>query len=98
MLDKSLTIEIKEIFSNSKTDDKLTEERETIYKILNDTGLFFQKHLAENAVIKNWLKKRGLTDETVEKFQIGYASKSSKTLLDAAVKKGYSRSSWWCGW
>ncbi len=90
-LAKKCNIEIKEIFSNSKTDDKLSEERETIYKILNDTGLFFQKHLAENAVIKNYLKKRGLTDETLEKFQIGYAPKSSKTLLSAAVKKGYSK-------
>ncbi len=90
-LAKKCNIEIKEIFSNSKTDDKLAEERETIYKILNDTGLFFQKHLAENAVIKNWLKKRGLTDETLAKFQIGYAPKSSKTLLNAAVKKGYSK-------
>lgn len=90
-LAKKYSIEIKEIFSNSKTDEKLAEERETIYKIISDAGLFFQKHLEENAVIKNWLKKRGLTDETIEKFQIGYAPKSSKTLLNAAVKKGYSK-------
>ncbi|MFA5778847.1 MAG: DNA primase [Elusimicrobiota bacterium] len=90
-LAKKCNIEIKEIFSNSKTDDKLAEERETIYKILNDAGLFFQKHLEESAVIKNWLKKRGLTDETIEKFQIGYAPKSSRILFNAAVKKGYSK-------
>jgi len=88
-LAKKCNIEIKETYS--QTDDKLAEERETIYKILNDAGLFFQKHLAENAVIKNWLKKRGLNEETIEKFQIGYAPKSSKTLLAAAVKKGYSK-------
>ncbi|MDO8735058.1 MAG: DNA primase [Elusimicrobiota bacterium] len=90
-LAKKCNIEIKEFFSNSKTDDKLSEERDAIYKILNDAGLFFQKHLEENAAIKNYLKKRGLTDETIEKFQIGYAPKSSKTLLNAAVKKGYSK-------
>ncbi|MBI5574719.1 MAG: DNA primase [Elusimicrobia bacterium] len=88
-LAKKCNIEINETYS--KTNDKLSEERDAIYKILNDAGLFFQKHLAENAVIKNYLKKRGLTDETIEKFQIGYAPKSSKTLLSAAVKKGYSK-------
>lgn len=88
-LAKKCNIEIKETYS--KTDDRQAEERETIYKILNDAGLFFQKHLAENAVIKNWLKKRGLTDETIGKFQIGYAPKSSRILFNAAVKKGYSK-------
>jgi len=88
-LAKKCNIEIKETYSN--TDDKLAKERETIYNISNDAGLFFQKHLAENAVIKNYLKKRGLTDETIEKFQIGYAPKSSSTLFNAAVKKGYSK-------
>ena len=81
-------IEIKE--TNYGVEDNFSKERETIYKILEDAGTFYQKLLAENNAIKSWLKKRGINEETIEKFRIGYAPSSAKTLYNAAVKKGYS--------
>lgn len=88
-LAKKYSIEIKE--TGYSDDDKTYKERETIYKILEEAGIFYQKLLNENTIAKNWLKKRGINSETIEKFCIGYAPASSKTLYNAAVKKGYSK-------
>ncbi|MFH1540334.1 MAG: DNA primase [Elusimicrobiota bacterium] len=88
-LAQKYNIEIKETYSEA--DSKLSQERNTIYKILDDANLFFQKHLDDNTTIKNYLKKRGLTDETIKKFKIGYAPKLFQALLNTFIKKGYSK-------
>ncbi|MEW6556947.1 MAG: DNA primase [Elusimicrobiota bacterium] len=73
-------------------DDRLSKEKEQIYKILEEVAQFYQRYLNERAPanIKDWLKKRGLSNKTIEKFRIGYAPQKPQILFNAAVKKGYS--------
>ncbi|OGS46942.1 MAG: DNA primase [Elusimicrobia bacterium RIFOXYD2_FULL_34_15] len=87
-LARKYSIDIKE--TDVFIDDKASKEKETIYKILEEAGVFYQKLLAENSNVKNWIKKRGINTETIEKFRIGYSPPSAKTLLNAAIKKGYT--------
>ncbi|MDD5686228.1 MAG: DNA primase [Elusimicrobia bacterium] len=84
---KKCGIEIKE---NLYEDDKQLKEREIIYKILEEAGVFYQKMLAESNAVKNWLKKRGISDESIKKYRLGYSPASSKTLFNEIVKRGYS--------
>ncbi|MBN1383970.1 MAG: DNA primase [Elusimicrobia bacterium] len=82
-------IEIKEEYSGK--DAGQPQEREIIFKILEETAVFYQQFFDRDKIAKNWVKKRGISEDTIKKFRIGYAPASSKTLLNAAIKKGYSR-------
>lgn len=88
-LAKKCGIEIKENYSGA--DAQQSKERETIFRILEDAAVFYQQFFDNNKIAKDWVKKRGISDDTVKKFRIGYAPESSKTLVNAAVKKGYTK-------
>jgi len=81
-------IEIRE--ENSEFHSFDSDEKDKIYKVLEEACLFFQKHLENNEVILKWLKNRGIDKNSIEKFRIGFSPSSGNALLDAAVKKGYS--------
>ncbi len=55
---------------------RTTEHRESadpLYDILEDTTLRYQDELMKNAVVQEYLAKRGITAETIKSFRIGYA-------------------------
>lgn len=88
-LAKKCGIEIKETYSAA--DAQQSKERETIFRILEDAAVFYRQFFDNSKIAKDWVKKRGISDDTVKKFRIGYAPESSKTLVNAAVKKGYTK-------
>ncbi len=49
-------------------------------KIFEDLNLFFRKNLDSNQTAKQYLKERGVFESSIEKFEIGYAPHSAKTL------------------
>lgn len=52
---------------------------------------FLQNH-SKSVQIRDYLKKRKLTDELIGEFRIGYAPAGWRTLLEFLLKKGYSLS------
>ncbi len=61
-----------------------------LLEINNLVADFYHKNLLRNRnneIIKNFLQKRGLTDEIIEKFQIGYADKNG-TLYEFFKNRG----------
>lgn len=56
--------------------DKHTGEK----KIIEDLNLFFRKNLDHQAEAKKYLLERGIYESSIEKFEIGYAPESPKTL------------------
>ena len=60
----------------SQTDKNEAEEKKSLYEIMEQACLFFEKNLympvgAEG--LKYFREKRGLTDEIIKKFRLGYA-------------------------
>ncbi|MBI2117997.1 MAG: DNA primase [Elusimicrobia bacterium] len=68
------------------------EKRKKQLLILKRAARFYHKSLMESeeaATARHYLtKERGLTLETIEKFQIGWAQKSGAALLKTALKAG----------
>src|SRR5574344_1543463 len=53
---------------SSKSNDK----KERLYKLLETATFFLQKNLESEEIPLNYLKKRGLNNETSKNWQIGY--------------------------
>src|SRR3989338_4852317 len=58
-------------------------------KIINDASLFFEQNLANNIEAKNYLKDRGLKEETMKNFRVGYAPAEWRPLHSFLLGKGY---------
>ncbi len=55
-------------------------ERERLYLAMEHAALFYQRQLQNNPKAVEHLKKRGLTDETIKEWRIGYSSVEWRTL------------------
>ncbi len=56
------------------------ESNSTQKRIIENLNLFFRKNLDHFQDAKEYLKSRGIYESTIEKFEIGYAPESFKTL------------------
>jgi len=65
-------------------------EKEKLFSILEQATFFFQKNLSENKVAQEYLKKRGINDESVKKFRIGFAPDEWRSLHDFLISKNVS--------
>lgn len=73
--------------------NKQNKDFEKIYSILEEICKFYESNLflsneGRNALL--YLHNRGLDDETIRKFRIGYSLKDGKIIIDYLIKKGYS--------
>lgn len=59
-----------------------------LYNINETACQFFQGHLKNNAVAKKYLTSRGVGDDLVNKFKIGYAPNSWEYLINFFKSKG----------
>lgn len=65
-------------------------EKTKLFDLLEAAAKFYNRCLLETkaaSFAREYVKKRGITDETVKKFMIGYAPKGK--LLESARKNGY---------
>lgn len=77
---------------------KVIAERDLLFKLLDDTGKLFHSTLSSDAgkSYYDYLKSRGITDASIQKFQLGVASKGQlakfinahNISLDLAEKAG----------
>lgn len=77
-----------------REDPKLRTERQRTYEICQFTTKFFQKQLAESKKgleVKNYLLKRAINKESIEKWKLGYAPDTWRGLSDFLVSQGYKR-------
>ncbi|NIM03912.1 DNA primase [bacterium] len=73
---------------------RISQERKSLFEINRHAADFFHRCLKSSSSAqkaREYLKKRGLKEEIIDKFGLGYAPGSGKALLEAAVKKGYSK-------
>src|SRR3989344_6165023 len=68
----------------------IKDERERLYRIMEDAVLFFEKNLTLYPEARNYLENRGLKNETINDFRIGYARNEWRLLSDFLRQKGYT--------
>lgn len=74
-----------------KEDVKDRTERAALLEVLDDAARFFQamlKHEAYGARARRYLDSRGITEETLKEFAIGFAPNSWEALSTALTKRG----------
>ncbi|MFH1626757.1 MAG: CHC2 zinc finger domain-containing protein [bacterium] len=70
----------------SKTIDK----KERLYQLLETATLFLQKNLESEKIPFDYLKKRGLNDETIKNWKIGYVKNEWRTISDYLKSKNFT--------
>ena len=76
-----------------KADPALTSKRNRLLDIVELSVRFYHKILTEQPAGKaalNYLKERGLTEETIDEWQIGYSPEGWENLLNFLKGKGFN--------
>lgn len=66
--------------------------RKTLYEINKEAAKFYHYILTKHELGKEaleYVKKRGLKEETIDKFLMGFAPKDSRLIVNYLIKKGY---------
>ena len=72
---------------------EVRSEKTTLLDLMNDAVFFYQKQLTEKEEVLNYLRKRGLKNETLKNFNIGFAPGEEsgwRHLFTFLKNKGYS--------
>ena len=78
----------------SKEWKKIKSERQTLLEINNQASKFYEFQLEKSKKgqeARDYLLKRGLKEETIKKWRLGYAPDSWQSLSDFLIGKGYDR-------
>ena len=92
-LAKKYHIEVPEIELTPEQIEKVNA-KESLYVVSNFANEFFQKQLQTDeglAIAISYFQERGMTDETIQKFQLGYNPESWDALTKEALKSGYKK-------
>jgi len=91
-LAKKYNIEIEEIEQTNEQKEE-ANERESLYLVNEFANAYFQNILFKTdqgqAIGLSYFKERGFTNETIKKFNLGYALDQWDAFTDEAIKKGY---------
>lgn len=74
-----------------REDPAIRSERNRLYDACEAAAKVFQRTLLLTAPAKEYLKKRGITEDTVRRFRIGFSPQSWDFLTNALVKKGFKK-------
>ena len=72
-----------------KFNPEKASEKEKIYQVMEEATKFFRENLSKNLEVFKYLKDRGLTDDSVSSFQIGFAKDDWRELYFHLQKKGF---------
>ncbi len=72
-----------------REDPRLRSERNRLYDICEAAAEIFERNLLRTAEPKEYLRSRGMTEETVRSFRIGWTPQSWDFLLKALAQKGF---------
>jgi len=67
------------------------DKKEIWYEIMEEATVFFENSFLENNEARLYLKERGLNDDTISSFRIGYAPDKWRSVSDYLLKKGYKK-------
>ncbi len=91
LLAQKAGVELQNNFSRSSIESQ--DKKKKLYEILELTTKFYQKQLWSGDGIKKvlpYLRNRGLSDEVIKKFRLGYAPDGWNYVQDFLQKKGFN--------
>jgi DNA primase len=71
-------------------DEKADGERDRLYKAMELAAAYFEEQLEKTSEAKEYVKGRGITDETRKVFRIGYAPEGWRNLMAYLKGKGFN--------
>lgn len=77
-----------------KVDPQVASKRQRLYEILEIACLFFEKQMEtgeSGKKVSEYLEKRGLREETIKKWRLGYSPETWQGLSDFLISQGYNR-------
>ncbi len=81
-----------ELKRGNRVDKGDREDKGRLFQILELATKWYEKNLWEGKgkeKILGYLRERGLTDESIKKFRLGYAPDGWRNILDFLIKKGH---------
>lgn len=73
-----------------KFTSKTTDKKERLYQLLEATAMFLHKNLLSEEIPLGYLKKRGLNNDTIKNWKIGYVRDEWRSISDYLKGKGYT--------
>jgi DNA primase len=71
-------------------DRKVKDTKDRLFSLMEDATTFFEENIKKDAEALSYLSKRGLTEDTIRNFRIGYALPEWRSLNEYLKSKGYS--------
>jgi DNA primase len=65
-------------------------EKEKLYKAVEESAKFFEKNLAENGKVLQYLRQRGLENKTIKDFRIGFVKDDWRLLYSHLQNKSFT--------
>ncbi|MDO5971320.1 DNA primase [Flavivirga aquimarina] len=92
-LAKKYNIEVEETEQSNEQKEQ-ANERESLYLVSEFANTYFKKILHKTdqgkSIGLSYFKERGFTQETIEKFDLGYSLDEWQAFTDKALKQGYN--------
>src|SRR3989344_660425 len=74
----------------SKEMKEAENEKEKLYRVMEEATKFFENNLRDNKQIQEYLKSRGLTDKSIQDFRVGFAILDWRKLYDYLRSKDFT--------
>jgi DNA primase len=58
------------------------DQKERLYAVMEEATKFFEVNLSKNTEVREYLHRRGLTDDTIARFRIGFVPEGWRNLYD----------------
>ncbi len=72
-------------------DNKADSERDRLFQIMEEAAGYFEAEFAKSAEAREYVKGRGVTDQTRQEFRIGWAPEGWRNLFDHLQAKKWSK-------
>lgn len=66
--------------------------KEEIFSVLEEAAVFFQRELLKSSRVKEYLTQRGLNEDSIRRFRLGYVSNEWQSAYNYLTSKGYQSS------
>ncbi|MBI2476002.1 MAG: DNA primase [Candidatus Taylorbacteria bacterium] len=74
----------------ARENPKAKNEKDRLYRALDAATEFFEKSLAADDEVKEYLAKRGVKEATIKEWRLGFAPDSWRALHDELIKRGFN--------
>lgn len=72
-----------------REDPRFAYEKKKLYEISELAASYFREKFKENGAVKKYMKERGVNEETLENFRIGFAPDGWRNLTEYLANKGF---------